>query len=412
MSSNNPQELSGSLSRVNSLGTATERLFSRLYNSLRLRSNKKTQTDNARQEGERNRQIQRAIKRRDLEIDRLNGILATIDEGIIMQDLDGRIIMVNTAARKLIGSRKDFWESELGSLFNAYQDIKTVESELAPLGEPTRIQVNNMIVGAQVAAVADNNGNRLGTMIVLRDVTRDALAERLKDQFVTAISHELRTPMAVIKGMSDVIMGQSADRPPPRRMLETLSRNVDILDRMIVELLDIAEMSETAFSVRHDPINLEELLWNVVNGMTPEVKRSRLDVSVMARDTDKLQIVGDSERLRWALGHLLQNSIRYTESSGHIIITASLADKTHATIQVVDTGVGIAKKDLPHIFNRFYRGEPRTSSGKLLDPRGLGQGLFVARTVTESHGGYLSVKSEVGQGSIFTMVLPISGKSS
>jgi two-component system phosphate regulon sensor histidine kinase PhoR len=265
-----------------------------------------------------------------------------------------------------------------------------------------------MIVGAQVAAVADGQGNRLGTMIVLRDVTRDALAERLKDQFVTAISHELRTPMAVIKGMSDVIMGQPADRPPPRRMLETLSRNVDILDRMIVELLDIAEMSETAFSVRHDQLDLEELLWNVVNGMTPEVKRAKLDVSVMARDTDRLQVAGDDQRLRWALGHLLQNSIRYTESGGHIIITASLTDDKHATIQVVDTGVGIAKKDLPHIFDRFYRGEPRTSSGKLLDPRGLGQGLFVARTVTESHGGYLSVKSEVGHGSIFTMVLPVA----
>jgi two-component system sensor histidine kinase BaeS len=111
----------------------------------------------------------------------------------------------------------------------------------------------------------------------------------------------------------------------------------------------------------------------------------------MARDTERLQIAGDDQRLRWALGHLLQNSIRYTEAGGHIIITAGLTDDQHATIQVVDTGVGIAKKDLPHIFDRFYRGEPRTASGKLLDPRGLGQGLFVARTVSESHGGYLSV---------------------
>lgn len=410
--SNNPQEVSGNLSRVNHLGQATEQLFSRLYNVLRRKSAaEKQQKSQALSDADRSKQLQRRLKQRDAEIERLNGILAAIDEGLIMQDLDGRIVLVNSAARKLIGNRKDFWTSELGSLFNAYQDITTVNSEIVPLGEPTRIQINNMIVGAQVAAVADSQGNRLGTMIVLRDVTRDALAERLKDQFVTAISHELRTPMAVIKGMSDVIMGQPTDKPPNRKFLETLSRNVDILDRMIVELLDISEMSAAAFSIRRDAINLEDLLWNVVNGATPEIKRANLDVAVMARDTERLSVTGDDERLRWALGHLLQNAIRYTEAGGHIILTAGMADDQHVTIQVIDTGVGISKKDLPHIFDRFYRGEPRTTSGKLLDPRGLGQGLFVARTVAESHGGYLSVRSEAGQGSIFTMVMPAGAAS-
>ncbi len=349
------------------------------------------------------------MKSRNAEIQRLRGILAAIDEGVIMQDLDGRIVHVNAAAQKLIGNRKDFWTSELGGLFNAYRDVVTVESELVPLGEPSRIQINNLIVGAQVAAVADDNGNRIGTMIVLRDVTRDALSDRLKDQFVTAISHELRTPMAVIKGMSDIIINQSENnKPPNRRFLETLTRNVDILDRMIVELLDIAEMSAATFTVRRTPINLEELVMNVVKGVTPEVKRAQLEVKVMAKDNERLTIIGDDQRLRWAFGHMLQNAIRYTEPEGHIILLMGLSGQDHVTLQVVDTGVGISKKDLPHIFDRFYRGEPRTRSGKLLDPRGLGQGLFVARTVAESHGGYLTVRSEVGQGSVFTMVLPFS----
>jgi signal transduction histidine kinase len=403
--SSDPHELSGAIHRVDRLGSATSSLFSRLYNGLRRGTGVAPQNELSPQE--QVRQQQQLVKRRDADIERLNAIIHTLDEGIIMQDNDGRVLIENVAARKLIGSRKDFWSSELGSLFNAYNDVTHVDSELAPLGEPARIQINNMIIGAQVAAVADSQGKRIGTMIVLRDVTRDALGERLKDQFVTAISHELRTPMAVIKGMSDVLMGQPDDRPPPRKFLETISRNVDILDRMIVEMLDLSEMSATAFSVRRDPLNLEELVAQVVRGLLPEVKRAKLDVKQMVKDAARLNIVGDDQRLRWALGHLLQNSIRYTEAGGHIIMIIGLNGDSHVAVQVADTGVGISNRDLPHIFERFYRGEPRTRSGKLLDPRGLGQGLFVARTVSEAHGGYLTVQSEVGQGSVFTMVLPV-----
>lgn len=405
MSNSDPQELSGVIRRVDNLGSATSQLFSRLYQGLRRSSDSKPAGDSS--PNFLANQSETSAKSRDVEIERLNAIIHALDEGIIVQDTEGRVLIENAAAKKLIGSRKDFWTSELGTLFNAFRDVVRLESELAPLGEPARIQINNMIIGAQVAAVADSTGKRIGTMMVLRDVTRDALADRLKDSFVTAISHELRTPMAVIKGMSDVIMGQPQDKPPNRKFLETLSRNVDILDRMIVELLDIGEMSATAFSVRRDPLNIEDLVWQVERGMKPEVKKAKLDVKIMVKDIDRIQLLGDDQRLRWALGHLLQNSIRYTEPKGHIIIIVGLSGESQVAIQVVDTGVGISKRDLPHIFERFYRGEPRTRSGKLLDPRGLGQGLFVARTVAEAHGGYLSVQSEVGQGSVFTMILPL-----
>ncbi len=406
MSTSDPQELSGVIRRVDNLGSATSQLFGRLLRGLRQGSGSQAGSQPPAGD-EMGDEPSSGIKRRDADIERLNAIIHALDEGIIVQDNEGRVLIENAAARKLIGSRKDFWTSELGTLFNAFRDVVRLDSELAPLGEPARVQINNMIIGAQVAAVADSQGKRIGTMMVLRDVTRDALADRLKDSFVTAISHELRTPMAVIKGMSDVIMGQPQDRPPNRKFLETLSRNVDILDRMIVELLDIGEMSATAFSVRHEPLNLEDLIWQVERGMKPEVKKARLDVKIMVKDADRMHLLGDDQRLRWALGHLLQNSIRYTEPKGHIVIIVGLSGDDQVAIQVVDTGVGISKRDLPHIFDRFYRGEPRTRSGKLLDPRGLGQGLFVAKTVAEAHGGYLSVQSEVGQGSVFTMILPL-----
>lgn len=411
-------EVNTMITRVNVFGAITEKLFSRLYSGLRKRSDageidrrklEETQRQKNRIIVERNKQLRQALHRHETEVSRLNGILATIDEGIIMQDMEGRIVLINQSAQKLLGTQKNFWESELGTLFDAYRDVVKVDAELAPLGEPTRIQVNNRILGAQLAAVADNNGERLGTMIVLRDVTHDTMLERLKDQFATAISHELRTPMTVIKGVSEVIAGSEPGAPINNRLLDTLTRNVDTLDRMVVELLDISEMGAGTFSVRQDAVKIEPLLWSVVNSMAMELKRAKLDVAFMARDVDQLVVEGDDQRLRWAFGHLLQNAIRYTEPGGHILIAMGIDEENpvYLTVDMIDTGVGIAEKDLPHVFERFYRGEPRTTSGKLLDPRGLGQGLFVARTVTSAHGGTLMVRSVPGDGSAFTMMLPI-----
>jgi signal transduction histidine kinase len=396
----NEEELTGVIQRINRLGAASERVFSRLYKGL---SGHQGDTQQIRAQ---NRELQSTLKNRNIEIERLNSILASIDQGVIMQDNEGRLVLVNEAARKLLGNIKAFWQSELGTLFNNYRTFAPIDAELSPLTAPTPVQVNNRILGAQLAAVADEAGNRIGTIIVLRDVTTEALSDRLKDHFITAISHELRTPMAVIKGVSELVA--ASDGMPNRRLLETLSRNVDVLDRMIVELLDISELSNENFSLRSERINIEELLWNVVNGQTPEIKRAQLDVSVLVRKARNLIVQGDDQRLRWAFGHLLQNAIHYTEAGGHILITISPNEEDSLSIQFVDTGVGIGDRDLPHVFEQFYRGDARTQGGKRIDPRGLGQGLFVARRVLERHGGHISVSSGRGQGSIFTAVLPLA----
>ena len=403
MTQPDPKEISGTLYRVNQLGKSSEQMFSRIYRAF----GRQKEVERTQQIVAQNDLHELAVQKRDVEIQRMHGILATIEQGVIMQDNEGRIVYVNEAARQLLGSIKSFWETELGTLFNEYRSVVELSSEILPLSEPRRVQVNNRVIGAQLAAVSNEAGERIGTMIVLRDVTREELADRLKDHFITAISHELRTPMAVIKGMSEVIINQTADgKAPNPKLLETLTRNVDILDRMIVELLDISELAGGAFSIRQDLVGLEQLIWSVVTGMMPEVRRANLDISFNARQVSRLRVHGDDQRLRWALGHLVQNAIAYNETGGHIIVTAGLADSDHIAVQVVDTGVGISDDDLPHIFERFYRGKPKTRTGRLIDPRGLGQGLFIARRVAEVHGGYLSASSPGGQGSIFTLVLP------
>ena len=386
---------------VDTLGTNTGTFFSRLYHALRRRSRPSY--------AEMSREVQRLrqqVAARTTRIAQLTGVLAVIEEGVIMQDNDGRIVLMNEAARNLIGSVRHFWGSELGRMFAEARKQVTLTGELT-LGQAQRVEVNHRVIGAQIAIVATPEGERLGTVLMLRDVTQDTLAERLKNQFITQMSHELRSPLTAIKGMSDVLLALPADRPPNRKFLEAISRNVAVLDRMIVELLDISEIGAGSFAVRRQPVELGELLADVVLGMRPRILEAELSLALHVVNRHALTVTGDDRRLQWAIGHLVDNAIKYTEAGGEVVLTLGRVRNGYVLLEVSDTGVGISPHDLPHIFEQFYRGEARTPEGKLIDPRGLGQGLYVARAVAEAHGGYVSVASAVGEGSTFTLALPL-----
>jgi signal transduction histidine kinase len=408
-------DVSGVIQRVHQLGMATESLFSRLYTSLSTKNKQAERqaavaeiTEQIQQMARRNRRLRQMVTARDIEVDRLHGILAHISEGIIMQDTEGRIIMMNDAARNLLGNQRNFWTSELGVLFNQNRNMEPTGSELALLGEAKRVQVESRILGAQICAVNDSNGERIGTVMILRDVTQDELAARMKDSFVTHISHELITPLAPMRVASEILLNTPEDQPPNRKMLTMIGRNIDILDRMVREMLDMSAMTSGNFRVKHDELLLEDLLWNVVNDFSGDIKDAKLDITVMLRDTEALQLNGDEKHLIWAVGNLIRNATQYSEPNNHIFLMAGInrSNPQQITIKVVDTGVGISEEDLPNIFNLFYRGDARTTTGKKLDPRGLGQGLFVAYTVAEAHGGALTVETQRYKGSTFTLTLP------
>src|SRR5215204_1786081 len=166
-------DVSGVIQRVHQLGMATESLFSRLYQSLSTK-NKQVErqaavaeiTEQVQQMARRNRRLRQMVTARDIEVDRLHGILAQISEGIIMQDNEGRIIMMNDAARILLGNQRNFWTSELGVLFNQQRNMEPTGSELALLGEPKRVQIDTRVLGAQICAVNDSSGERIGTVMI------------------------------------------------------------------------------------------------------------------------------------------------------------------------------------------------------------------------------------------------------
>ncbi len=399
---------------IEDLGHSTETFFSRLYRGLNSRKELRQAqallqqaTAQTREAESRNRLLRQMIEQRNIDVVRLQTILEQISEGIIMQDMQGRMVMMNQAALDLLGSQRNFWMSDLGNLFRESLALQAHSGELAPVTEASRTQIGSRIVSAQVAAIADHQGDALGTLMILRDVTEDELAERFKNTFAAHISHELITPLAPMRVASEMLLNAPPDEAPNRRMLEMVGRNIDILDRMVTEMLDMSALTSSDFRIIPEPIKLQTMIWDIVESFHEDMSDRNL-VPRMIIPHREVTIPGDPKYLRWAISNLVRNAVQYNEREGLIAVRVRLHPNSsqQIQIQVRDTGVGIRDADLPHIFDLFYRGEARNADGKKLDPRGLGQGLYVAQRIARVHGGALTVDTTVGHGSTFTMVLP------
>ena len=412
-------ELNAGLGEVHRFGSASESLFRRLYRGLnrrrQLEEDLRRQRALAGQQAARNQSLQRRYQqlqsdhsRRASELERLQAVLGSLDEGIITQDPKGKVTMMNQTAEAMLGGKKAFWDSALGTLFERYRDVRETRAELTPLGESDELPLNNRIVRAQLIAIGDDNRRRIGTVIILRDVTYDALAERLKDGFVRHIAAEMESPVSVIRLAAELLSGQPEDSAVNQRLLEKLLNNVDILDQLALELHDIGRMNAGSFEVRREPLSAEGVVWSVVNGIGAEIRSRGIDLLVMTRDFAGVHVRGDESRLQWALGHLARNGADYNQEGGYVALAARSETRNgveFALISVSDNGSGVSAADLPHIFERFYRGAHLP--GRAASPSRLGQGLYVAKAICEAHGGFLQVESREGVGSIFTMGLPV-----
>ena len=411
-------EINADLGDVHRFGQASESLFRRLYRGLSRRQRLESALGRQRQIAQRQtaesatlrRRVQRleseSQQRRD-KLAHLTRVLSSLEEGIIVQDMNGKVTMMNQAAQAMLGGKRAFWDSALGTLFEQYRDVTVAAAELTPLGESVELPLNNRFARAQLIAIGDESSQRIGTVVILRDVTYDALAERLKDGFVAHIARDMEKPVGVIKLASELLSALPEDSEVNQRLLEKLLRNVDILDQLALELVDISRLSAGTFDVKRAPLSVEKAIWSVVNGIDAEVKSRGIDLLVMTRGLSGVQVRGDDKRLQWALGHLIRNGASYNREGGYVAVAARVERrdiKTYALISVSDSGYGISQEDLPHIFERFYRGK---ASEAALHPPGLGQGLYVSRAICQAHSGFLDAQSQWNVGSIFTMGIPL-----
>ena len=351
-----------------------------------------------------------------LEQDRqqLSAVLSGMAEGVIAIDARRRLLFANASADSLFGLGSESVGRLVPELIRSPQVQEAVESTLAGQ-EPHRgeISVGGREAGLRVSPrVLSVHGTPLsgsppgGAILVFHDVTDLRRLERMRQDFVANVSHELKTPLASIKAYTETLLDWALhDETVNVRFLNRIDEQADRLNQLIMDLLSLARLESGQNVFDHGPLVLAPVIVSCVDSHRDraEAKRQSLGLDLGPLDGETL-ILADDEAVRQILDNLIDNAIKYTPEQGSVRICCRLQD-TSVLIEVADSGIGIPRDDLPRVFERFYRVDKARSR----ELGGTGLGLSIVKHLVQSIGGQITVDSRVGAGTKFAVMLPREG---
>ncbi len=325
--------------------------------------------------------------------DELLQIISCLDEGIVVVDKGDRIILFNEsfggiAHEKPVAGRL-YWE--------ALRDLKVSElvagTRKDKQNRHEQIEISNRIYTCSIMHIPSNNE----IVIVLHDITDIKALEQMKREFVANVSHELRTPLTAIKGFIETI--EQIDEKKRSHYLQIIKRNTDRMISIIKDLLLLSKYEERGVGLHVEDIDVEEMVRGILTMFERDLKKKGLNANVIV-ENDPVVISGDYFKLEQLFINIIDNAVKYTEQGG-ITVRLSLTGRVF-TARVEDTGIGIPKDDIPHIFERFYRVDKSRSRSL----GGTGLGLSIVKYVVLLHNGDIRVESTQGVGTAFTVTIP------
>lgn len=313
-------------------------------------------------------------------------ILESIGDGVIVRDHEGQVILANPSATSMLRQIELPQEQILDEAAQGRNKFDAGDSVL---------QVACTFLG--IPGVRD--------VFVINDISDEEFAARTKSNFLNQIGHELRTPLTSLMSYADILHSQG-DRLPEdirRQATQTIFDQGETLGMIINHLIEVTEIETGLLTLKPQPTDLR----STVSQALTQINLPH-DTTINLNLADAQAIVNlDVELFLRAVKALLLNAVHYSSPTGTVTIIVE-SHSNYADLSVHDDGMGILEKDLPHIFERFYRGTPRDATGNEIDVRGTGMGLFMAKSVVEAHKGEVLVDSTVGVGSTFTIRLPLA----
>ena len=339
-----------------------------------------------------------------------DAVIRSIAQGLVVVDSEGKVIMMNPAAEKLLEASKkekigkpileDLKDSQLVSLTKEIDQGKDKEIELVSQEDDTKKTLR-----ASSAVIENENGQTIGMVSVLSDVTKQKELDSLKSNFVTNVTHELRTPLIAIDKSISLLRSQATGpvSETQEQFLSIAERNLKRLGRLINDLLDLSKLEAGRMTIEPQPSSIDKVISDSLDTFNAWASAKSINVGKETQE-GLPEINFDPHRITQVITNLVGNAIKFTPQGGKITIKASLnSDKKAIRVGVKDTGVGIPKEDLPKIFDKFYQTGERAPT----DISGTGLGLSICREIVELHKGKIWAESEENKGAEFIFTLPL-----
>lgn len=353
------------------------------------------------------------IESREREIgaerDKTKLIVNELDDALVVYDTDYRILLMNPKAERLLGVEE---KAILGR--SLVENIEGIDERFALLyriiASPVRSkkkeeirlgETGERVLEATTIRLAKTGSAPARFVKVLHDVTREREIERLKSEFVSIASHQLRTPLSGIKWMVKMVLDGDIGSITEEQA-DFLRKVYQSNERMILlvnDLLNVSRIEEGRTTFVFAKFNVTNLLSEILDQMAPIVASKKLTLETNVKEAGEIIVNGDREKLSLALTNLIDNAIKYTPSRGAISVTVKISDGG-AEIAIADTGIGISDEDQKKLFKKFFRAQ---SASKI---EGTGLGLFIVKNIIEKQKGKIAVQSSIGKGTTFRVRLP------
>lgn len=356
----------------------------------------------------RTKELRRSLKDTARAKDRIDGILRSVADGLIVTGNDHKVALMNKAAEDLLTAR---FEEVRGLPITSLVEDENLRTKLlanlnsprpvsefdCPLSEPGTDKLR--ILRARTSSIIDGNGKKQGQVTTLRDVTREREVDRLKTEFISTAAHELRTPLTSILGFSELLVNDDTiEQGEQVTYLTYINEQSHRLAKIIDELLDISRIeSGRGFKLTKTGLRAPDFVMK----LEPIIRETyKENIFTFERDGDALELDGDRAKIEQAIFNVVNNAVKYS-APGSSVGVSCRTDPEKATITISDNGKGMTADQVDQIFDKFYRGEYSNTAVE-----GVGLGMTIVKHIMEAHDGKVVAESEPGRGTRVTLTLP------